>query len=787
MPLPDHLRPVTTPLADPAASIVGDNYRITVLTARLLRLEYSPSGRFEDRATQVVWHRRFDVPDFEVSRIQGAVRVRNQHFQLDYNEQPFSPNGLTVRALATGLGQHNFWRFATPADLRWGIPTNLGGTARTLDGVDGAVELSEGLVSVMGIAALDDSASLALDADGWPAPRVPGNTDLYLFVHGHDAAGVLADFYALTGPQPLLPRFALGNWWSRYHRYSAAEYDALMDRFAAERLPFSVGVIDMDWHLVDVDPAYGSGWTGYTWNRELFPDPDAFLAGLHERGLKVALNVHPADGVRAFEDCYPAVAAAMGVDPASEQPIEFDIADPDFVAAYFEQVHHPMERQGVDFWWVDWQQGGASSIAGLDPLWLLNHLHFLDSGRDGRRRLTFSRYAGPGSHRYPIGFSGDSVNSWASLDFQPYFTATASNIGYGWWSHDIGGHMWGARSDELVARWFQLGTFSPINRLHSTQNPFQGKEPWRYDLDCRVAMGDALRLRHRLLPYLYTMNARAHFDGLALVRPLYHLDPRLEAIQSHNTYFFGSELVVAAITTPRNPALKVGKVRTWLPAGRWTDFFTGVAYTGGRWVQLHRRLDEYPVLAKAGAIIPLLGGDDLAVANPRSLEVRVYAGADGALELYEDDDAATPRAVRTTLRYDDSAGTFEIEPARGELDVVPEVRSYLLKVVGLADVDAESHAASYDSATNTLTVEVGDVPTAAGAIVRLTGTRRLAGPDVTPRVFELLQSAEIDYAVKDAIWAVVEASSDPVERARGVAGLGLDPDLLDVLNELLLT
>ena len=155
----------------------------------------------------------------------------------------------------------------------------------------------------------------------------------------------------------------------------------------------------------------------------------------------------------------------------------FDITDPEFLEAYFETVLHPMEKEGVDFWWLDWQQGNTTKIEGLDPLWMLNHYHYLDSRRLGTRGLTFSRYAGPGSHRYPVGFSGDTVISWESLDFQPYFTANASNIGYGWWSHDIGGHMLGVRDDELTTRWVQFGVFSPINRLHSTDNPFNGKEP----------------------------------------------------------------------------------------------------------------------------------------------------------------------------------------------------------------------------------------------------------------------------------------------------------------------
>ncbi len=91
--------------------------------------------------------------------------------------------------------------------------------------------------------------------------------------------------------------------------------------------------------------------------------------------------------------------------------------------------------------------------------------------------MTFSRYAGPGSHRYPVGFSGDTVISWASLDFQPYFTATAANIGYGWWSHDIGGHIFGVKDDELATRWLQLGVFSPVLRLHSSSEPFRRRSP----------------------------------------------------------------------------------------------------------------------------------------------------------------------------------------------------------------------------------------------------------------------------------------------------------------------
>ena len=121
----------------------------------------------------------------------------------------------------------------------------------------------------------------------------------------------------------MLPRYALGNWWSRYYAYTEDSYKELVTRFEKEEIPFSVGVIDMDWHLVeDVNPKYGSGWTGYTWNKNYFPDPKRFMTWLHDHGMRITLNLHPADGIRASEEAYPKIAEELGnVDTANEAPL----------------------------------------------------------------------------------------------------------------------------------------------------------------------------------------------------------------------------------------------------------------------------------------------------------------------------------------------------------------------------------------------------------------------------------------------------------------------------------
>lgn len=173
------------------------------------------------------------------------------------------------------------------------------------------------------------------------------------------------------------------------------------------------------------------------------------------------------------------MATALGIEEDGKV-IPFDFTSSKFINAYFAVIHKPYEREGVNFWWIDWQQGIQSKTAGLDPLWALNHYHTLDHEQNHSKALILSRYAEVGSHRYPVGFSGDTWTTWDTLDYLPYFTATATNIGYTWWSNDIGGHGGGEKNDELYLRHLQFGVFSPINRLHCTNQETFTKEPWYY-------------------------------------------------------------------------------------------------------------------------------------------------------------------------------------------------------------------------------------------------------------------------------------------------------------------
>ena len=605
-----------------------NDLRISLITPRLIRTE---KGAFCDLPTQTVQNRDFGEAKYTLSD-------RGSFIEIITDDATFKVRVVDGDEIGNTYGD------------------NLPGTARTLDMANGAIKLESGITSKQGTSVLDDSKSLVINSDGTISAREKCS-DRYWFAGYGDHLSLLGDFFKLTGEVPLIPKYALGNWWSRYKAYTQEEYRALMQKFIDKEIPITVATIDMDWHWTDVLSRFGDearsekpkcpeeliyyyllqGWTGYSWNTELFPDHVELLSWLHEKGFKVPLNIHPSQGVRFFENQYVEMCKRLGKDPEKREVISFDVTDPEFLGAYFEVLHHSLEAEGVDFWWIDWQQGRKTKIKGLDPLWALNHYHYLDSDRSEKRPMILSRYAGLGSHRYPLGFSGDTHQTWKSLDFQPYFTSSAANAGYTWWSHDIGGHTKGVQDDEMYVRWIQLGVFSPINRLHSSNSDYMGKEPWKRSYAANKIAEDFLRLRHKIIPYTYSANYRTHTKCEPICMPMYYRYDCKEAYEVKNQYIFGGQLIVAPITRPVDKRINLASVDVWLPEGRWTDIFNGRIYDGGRFVRMYRDIDTIPVLAPEGAIIPMYENDrtnDLSVEQP--LELHIWRG-NGEFELYDDD------------------------------------------------------------------------------------------------------------------------------------------------------
>lgn len=776
------------PVAPKEAMITGDKYRFTILTDCLIRMEYQQDGLFMDEPTQTVVCRDFPVVEYRVIEKEDSLEIVTDKLHLYYDKKPFSRQGLNIQLKQAFHVYGSTWSYGDKID-------DLKGTARTLDNANGAIELESGVLSRNGFTVLDDSKAAVITEDQWIAAKNIESIDMYFFGYGHDYLRCLKDFYRLCGETPLLPRYTLGNWWSRYYRYTEESYLELMNKFRAKEIPLSTAVIDMDWHLVNIPAKYGSGWTGYTWNKELFPDPKRFMDKLHDMGMHVTLNVHPADGVRAHEEAYLEMAKELGIDYENEDKIPFEATSREFMNAYFKYLHHPNEEDGVDFWWLDWQQGDKSGIPGVDTLWMLNHLHYLDSGRDGKKPLTFSRYAGPGSHRYPIGFSGDSFSTWESLDFQPYFTATASNIGYSWWSHDIGGHQGGRRDDELTVRWIQLGVFSPIMRLHSTCNEFYGKEPWNYNIQAENIMTSFLQLRHKLIPYLYSMNYRTHLEGMPLVQPMYYHHDREEAYCVPNQFYFGKDMIVCPITKPIDSRMLLAEFEAWLPEGDYFDFFTGQLYKGNRRMTLYRNLETMPVLVKAGGIIPMAKDyKECHIHNPKELQVYVYNGADGAFDMYEDSctDEMNETPVVTHFTYKaGKTAKLSIAIEGDATGIIPEDRVYNIHIKGIGapekitfiSDDSVEHTQSYDEENKEIILNFRGGCKKEFAIEVVTENEQPVGQDRNKMLYKMLHRAQIEYDIKAKVFTLLSEERCDVRLLGKLQQMNLESTLLGALTE----
>ena len=268
-------------------------------------------------------------------------------------------------------------------------------------------------------------------------------------------------------------RHVLGSWYCRWFRYTADDFRQIVKEFGEHDFPLDIMVMDMDWHTQqNARTGYGHasnlGWTGYTWDKTLIPEPAKLLEEFKRDGIFVTLNDHPCDGMREHEEHYGAFIGMLPQESSANPP--FNAGDQRYMTAFFSAAHEPLKQQGVDFWWLDWQQdyiyGSVSGVPGLRHLPWLNHLYYKHSETGEQRGQGFSRWGGWGNHRYPIQFSGDTSATWEMLAFQIPFTAASGNAGCFFWAHDLGG-FWGERNPEMFTRWVQFGAMSSSLRLHS--------------------------------------------------------------------------------------------------------------------------------------------------------------------------------------------------------------------------------------------------------------------------------------------------------------------------------
>lgn len=731
------------PVARPDAIVKVGKARFTVLTDRLIRMEWDESGKWEDRASLAIINRNLPVPSFKVTRQGNRTVIKTSSVTLTYEgEEMFNATNLKVAFPLNG--KTIVWH---PGLSDKG---NLLGTTRTLDGCKGfsrisakESELEKGIISRDGWAVVDESNRHVLQKDNsiwgeWIACREEGlRADWYIFAYGHDYKAALGDFVKVAGRIPMPPKYTLGYWWSRYWVYTDQELLDLAKEMRDRSIPIDVFIIDMDWHETwkPLDERTGHdefgqrrGWTGYTWNGDLFPDPVGFLHDLHAMGYKTSLNLHPASGIRPYEECYdrfvkdylsrtndydgPAnyIYGKEGYqyvnvkEPKGKEgwraPVPFRMSQQAWADAYFNSVIHPLQEQGVDFWWLDWQQWRESRyVKGLSNTFWLNYTFFNDmlcqakkQGLKAPRPLIYHRWGGLGSHRYQLGFSGDTYDEWTTLAFLPYFTSTASNVGYGYWGHDIGGHMQLSKhmtNPEMYTRWLQYGVFTPIFKTHSTHSETLDRRIWSYT-DHYDYMKEAIELRYALSPYIYTAARTAYDTGICICRPMYYDYPEADnAYTMKEQFMFGDRILATVLCQPMIDGKTARSM--WFPKGNdWYDMALHKMMKGGTTATLHYTIAENPWFVKAGSILPLAKeGIQSLQENTGSLRLLVIPGrGKSSYTLYEDDNTTQSYhkdcAFTEITKESTSRGmSIVVHPRKGAYEGMAENRQLTIQLEGV--------------------------------------------------------------------------------------------------------
>ena len=705
--------------------------RFDLISESAIRLEYAPDGRFVDNRSLIAVNRDYSAVDYKIKDGRDKVVIETAYMALTYrkNRGAFSPDNLEIKSRIKGFDF--VWH---PGNKQ---SRNLKGTYNGLDVRDGEFKdgepmpIEDGVVAFDGWNVIDDSEGLIFDNSdiAWAEERgsAKGAQDLYFMAYGHDYRRALKDYTLFAGKVPLPPRYAFGYWWSRYWSYTDNEFRALADAFEHYDIPVDVMVMDMDWHYID--PGRG-GWTGFSWNRELFPEPATFIGEMKARGLHVPLNLHFGGGVGPFEDHYSEMAEAMGV--TSGDTIPFAVSSKPYMLSLMDKILRPIEKDGADFWWLDFNTyPNDKTMPKLNNVWWLAHVFFTDMERNrDTRPLTFTRWGGPGAHRYQLGFSGDHCVSWNSLAFQPYFTSTAANTLQGYWSHDIGGHVTLDRlTPEMFVRWMQFGAMSPILRTHSAKDASLNKEPWNYDKEHFDIIRDLIRFRYALAPYIYTLARQTYDDGVAMCRPMYYDYPEApEAYAMKNEYMFGDRMLMMPITSPMTGVYS--KENIWLPGGdSWYELSTGTTLEGGRTVSRDFAIDEFPLYVKSGSVIPMTRNIKKLSANDYPYEINVFPGGNDSTAVYEDNgndkNYAKEYAFTPVVMCQEGGRiTVRILPRQGRYENMPDRRDISVRINGVRPALSAFGCNGalkpvFDGNELTVTVSLGSVDPSEGAEVTI--------------------------------------------------------------------
>lgn len=640
--------------------IFGSNYRITVLTERLVRLEYSKTGTFEDRPTTLVVSRKFPKPEFSATKIKGVVQIKTKYFTLNYLEnKSFIGSKLTPgNTLNIKLNNtERFWYYKNKEVRR------LETISTSLD--NNNFKEDKGLFSLDGFASIDDSNSLVIENDTF-IKRDNNNIDIYVFIYGKDFGACLKDYFILTGKPSIPPRYALGNWWYKNKPYNEEEILSVVNKFKENHLPLSVFLLG-DAYQEQI----------YTKNETLIPNLTNLSNTLLSNNIKLGLTINPNMPITPSNYQYQTIKQALEL--KKDKDINLIPFNPKTLGMYFKLYINNLINMGIDIFNIDYLNNND-----LNDLFLLNHYHYAISNTEAKRGMILSRNAKIAPHRYPIIFTGKTKVSWDTLNYLPSYTSQSANIGVSFISHAIGGYYDGIEDNELYLRYIELGTFSPILMISSDNGKYYKREPWNYDMGTLKIISEYLNLRNRLIPYIYSESYNYYKNGIPLILPLYYRYPNiLDEPMYKNEYYFGRNMLVVPITKKKDIIMNRVVQRLFIPEGIWYDFKTGKKFPGNKYYVSFYKDEDYPVFCQAGSIIPMSLNEG--TSTPTDLELHIFPGATTSYNLCEDDGKTNlfkeGYFINTSIEYNYLANNYTliIRPIEGKTNIISEYRNYKIR------------------------------------------------------------------------------------------------------------
>ena len=658
-------------VSSPKATIKGTNYRFTILTPRVIRLEYNTSGLFVDAPSDLILYRNLAAPNFQTRDDANYLEISTDYFKLTYTkEKPFLGTKINPSSnlKVELLGTDKVWYYGHPEVRNFNVPAVL-----LSDGID---TKTKGLYSAEGMASIDDSNHKLFKQNGEVEDRPSKGIDIYLFMYNKDFLLALKDYYELTGYPALVPRYALGNWWSRNDDYNDETLKDVVDTFSKHQIPISTVLLDKDWHIRKYDGKRHLK-SGFTFNKDYFKNPLVMVKYLHSKYIKLGLSIDPTEGIYDTETYYSEAIKYLPADKSGK--ISFNVLDPKFIDVYLKFFIHPLDNMGIDFYWLDTPVENTESNA------LLKHYQYYDMYRNYKRRaMVMGPNYGLAAHRYPVAYSGKSLVSFSTLRKIPFYNNNAFNIGVGFIAHDIGGYFKGIEDSELYTRFIQLGTFSPILKFGVEKGKYYKREPWRWDIKTYTIAKDFLRLRHRLIPYIYSEAYKYHKDGTPLITPVYYTNPKFyDDVLYRNEYYFGSLFLVCPILEKNDPVMNRALHNFYIPEGIWYDFVTGKKFPGNKNYISFFKDEEYPVFVKQGSIIPMgLNENVNNTTPPVDMEIHIFPGKSNTYTLFEDDGESDLYRkgfyILSEIEYNYMPSNYSviIRAKEGKSGIIPDNRNY---------------------------------------------------------------------------------------------------------------